>query len=102
MIGTEGSLCCINPSVSDTKTPWVDLDEEPELTQEWFDSAEVVRGGKVVRAGRPPSDNSKVSVTIRLDADVAAWLRDSGPGWQTRVNEALRALRRLSRPETAE
>ena len=50
--------------------------------------------------GRPPSENPKVSVTMRLDADVVAWLRDSGPGWQTRVNDALRALRRVAKPES--
>ena len=89
-------------NASATTTTWVDPDDAPELTYEDFARAEVVRGGKVVRAGRPPSDNPKVSVTIRLDADVAAWLRDSGPGWQTRVNDALSALRRMSRPETTE
>ena len=50
--------------------------------------------------GRPPSENPKVSVTMRLDADVVAWLRDSGPGWQTRVNDALQALRRIAEPES--
>ncbi len=52
--------------------------------------------------GRPPSENPKVSVTMRLDADVVAWLRDSGPGWQTRVNDALQALRRVAKPEPKE
>jgi uncharacterized protein (DUF4415 family) len=31
----------------------------------------------------------KQTTTIRLDADVLAVLRGTGPGWQTRVNEAL-------------
>lgn len=84
---------------SDSRKPWVDPDDAPELTQEWFDTADVMEGDKVIRRGRPPSDNPKVSVTMRLDADVVAWLRDSGPGWQTRVNDALQALRRMSSPE---
>ena len=29
-------------------------------------------------------------VSIRLDADVLAKLKATGPGWQTRVNEILR------------
>ena len=42
------------------------------------------------RPGRPPSENPKVSVTIRLDADVVDYFRGLGPGWQTRVNELLK------------
>lgn len=34
----------------------------------------------------------KTSVTIRLDADVLAWLKATGEGYQTRVNTYLRQL----------
>jgi uncharacterized protein (DUF4415 family) len=33
----------------------------------------------------------KQSTTVRLDADVLAWLRSQGPGYQTRLNAILRA-----------
>lgn len=33
----------------------------------------------------------KKSVTIRLDADVVAWLKSEGDGYQTRINRILRA-----------
>ncbi len=33
---------------------------------------------------------TKTPVSIRLDDDLLARLRASGPGWQSRVNEALR------------
>lgn len=33
----------------------------------------------------------KKSLTIRLDADVLAWLRSAGPGYQTRINRLLRS-----------
>jgi uncharacterized protein (DUF4415 family) len=39
----------------------------------------------------------KESVTIRIDADVLAWLRASGAGYQTRINQYLRRLMRQSR-----
>jgi uncharacterized protein (DUF4415 family) len=39
----------------------------------------------------------KASVTIRIDADVLAWLKASGGGYQTRINEYLRRLMRQSR-----
>ena len=32
----------------------------------------------------------KVPTTIRFDADVLAALKATGPGWQTRVNAAMR------------
>jgi len=34
----------------------------------------------------------KQSVTMRLDADVLAWLKASGDGYQTRVNTYLRQV----------
>jgi uncharacterized protein (DUF4415 family) len=34
----------------------------------------------------------KETVTIRLDADVLAWLKTSGSGYQTRINNFLRLL----------
>jgi uncharacterized protein (DUF4415 family) len=43
------------------------------------------------RRGRPRLDAPKEAVKIRLDADVLAALRASGEGWQTRINDALRA-----------
>jgi uncharacterized protein (DUF4415 family) len=33
----------------------------------------------------------KKSLTIRLDADVLAWLKGQGRGYQTRINKLLRA-----------
>jgi uncharacterized protein (DUF4415 family) len=32
----------------------------------------------------------KKAVTIRLDADVLAWLKSQGTGYQTRINAFLR------------
>jgi len=34
----------------------------------------------------------KKPVTLRLDADVLAWFKRSGRGYQTRINRALRKL----------
>ncbi|MCY4479678.1 MAG: BrnA antitoxin family protein, partial [Rhodospirillales bacterium] len=42
------------------------------------------------RRGRPKSDVTKVRTTLRLDPDVLAAFRSGGPGWQSRINEALR------------
>jgi len=39
----------------------------------------------------------KASVTIRIDADVLAWLKAAGKGYRTRINDYLRRLMRQSR-----
>lgn len=33
---------------------------------------------------------SKESVTIKLDSDLLAHFQEGGPGWQERINDALR------------
>jgi uncharacterized protein (DUF4415 family) len=44
----------------------------------------------VVR-GRPPSmGRAKTQVTLRLDPDILERFRADGPGWQGRINAALR------------
>lgn len=40
---------------------------------------------------------AKRQVCIRLDADVLAWFKRGGPGYQTRVNLALRKVMRAER-----
>lgn len=77
---------------------WVDPDDAPEWTKEMFDRAEMRFGEQIVREatgtltrrGRPRSDNPKQQVTLRLDPEVLARFRADGPGWQGRINEALR------------
>jgi uncharacterized protein (DUF4415 family) len=39
----------------------------------------------------------KTPVTIRLDADVLAWLKTTGEGYQTRINTYLRQMMRRRR-----
>ena len=72
--------------------PWVDPDDAPELTAEHFARADVYVGETMVRRGRgrPRSPMAKRQVTIRLEPDLLERLRATGPGWQTRINEALR------------
>jgi uncharacterized protein (DUF4415 family) len=73
---------------------WVDPDDAPELTDAFFDRAEI-RQGETVRRGRPPLPNPKEAVKLRLDADVLAAYRKTGEGWQTRINADLRKARKL-------
>lgn len=41
------------------------------------------------KGGRPKGSN-KVQVALRLDRDVVERFKADGPGWQSRINEALR------------
>ncbi len=56
----------------------IDLTDAPEV-REW-------RGAVVGKFYRP----IKQPVTIRVDADVLAWLKRQGRGYQTRINKLLR------------
>lgn len=59
------------------------LDHFPEL-------AKIVRG----RGQRGPQKApTKQQVTLRLDRDVLDRFRATGPGWQSRINDALRKAR---------
>jgi len=74
---------------------WVDPDDAPELTDEFFDRAEIRQGRKLIRRGRPPLQHPKQAVKLRLDVDVLAAYRKTGAGWQTRINMDLRKARKL-------
>ena len=64
----------------------VDEDDRPATPEELQAGLEAARR----KRGRPAGSGTKEQVTIRFDRDVLAALRATGPGWQTRVNEAMR------------
>ncbi|KFB74832.1 MAG: BrnA antitoxin family protein [Candidatus Accumulibacter sp.] len=70
-------------------TPYVwdgkNEDERPLTREEMQAGIEVYRKQR----GRP-TGGDKESTTIRFDRDVLAAFRAGGPGWQTRMNAALR------------
>jgi uncharacterized protein (DUF4415 family) len=71
------------------KTPYVwdgkNEDERPLTREEMQAGIDAYRK----RRGRP-AGSEKESTTIRFDRDVLAAFRAAGPGWQTRMNAALR------------
>ena len=73
-----------------TPTEWIDPDDAPELTDEFFERADYYVGDQLIRRGRPVSPSPKQSVTVRYDAEVIAAFKNTGKGWQTRMNEALK------------
>src|SRR5947209_2027950 len=81
-----------------TQEDWDEVSDSPELTEADFRKAR--RGAEVYpnladavarRRGRPVSDAPKVQINLRVDPDVLERYRADGPGWQTRMNAALRA-----------
>jgi len=79
-----------------TPTTWKDPDDAPELTEDFFKDADLYEGVKLKTRGRPKSGFAQRAGELRLDADVLAALRASGEGWQTRINDALRASLKLT------
>ncbi|HEX8466206.1 MAG TPA: BrnA antitoxin family protein [Allosphingosinicella sp.] len=78
-----------------------DPDDAPPFTWEMAERAQHSIGGEVIREanppfgtrrGRPPKPEAerKEMVSIRLSREVIDWLRASGPGWQTRIEDLLR------------
>ena len=39
---------------------------------------------------KPSIPGAKETVTLRIDRDVLDFFQENGPGWQDRINEALR------------
>lgn len=88
--------------------PYMVDDENPEWTEEDWKEArpimeteegrkfvqEMKRLGEERRAklgGRPRVEKPKVPLNLRLDPDVVAGIRASGPGYNGRIEKLLRA-----------
>jgi hypothetical protein len=61
----------------------IDFSDIPPLTEAFWANAH--RANALFRP-------KKQQITIRLDADVLAWLKGSGKGYQSRLNDILRQV----------
>ncbi len=81
-------------------TTQLEDDALSEWSDEQFARAQISINGKVVRAargtltkaGRPPLENPKQQVSLRLDPDVVEKFRATGKGWQSLINAELRKV----------
>lgn len=94
--------------------PWVDPDDAPDLSEADLSQATWRVGEREVsaaqgmaafaaqaRRGRPVGSaktDAKQAVTIRYSPEVLEAFRASGPGWQRRMNDALRDWLRTHSP----
>ena len=102
MIGLKMTSKTFNQLLSATKSAptggdfvWdgQDEDERPLSKDEMLSGIAVARK----RRSRTAGSGTKEQVALRLDHEVLAAFRRRGPGWQTRINEALKDwLRTLS------
>lgn len=70
-------------------------DENPEWTAEMFDQAvgldQLPKSlQNKLRSRGPQRRPTKIATTVRFDRDVVEHFKADGPGWQTRINEALK------------
>jgi uncharacterized protein (DUF4415 family) len=78
-----------DPSIRDDNPDWTKKDFAKSRPAEEL-PPEILSQFKN-KPGRPKLENPKEPVKLRLDSDVVTALRATGPGWQTRINDMLRA-----------
>ena len=82
-----------------TKEDW-DAVDSPELTDEelaqarpfaevYPDLAESIRRAR----GRPKVETPRQQISLRLDPDVIEKFKATGKGWQSRINDVLKAAK---------
>jgi uncharacterized protein (DUF4415 family) len=81
--------------LEESRTDWkrVDALTEEELIQAIRDDPDTFEVGPewLRKAAVPRPAKDKERITMRLDADMLAWFRLQGRGYQTRMNAVLRA-----------
>jgi len=73
------------------------LERAAAIKDEDIDYSDIPNLAGIKLRPRPIADRSmykpvKVALTCRLDADIVAWLKQDGQGYQTRLNSILRQV----------
>jgi uncharacterized protein (DUF4415 family) len=67
-----------------------EYEELPELTNDFFERANLYEGKTLVRHGRPEAKGRKVLLSVRYSPEVVEYFRATGEGWQARMDAALK------------
>lgn len=97
--------------LQDSPKPWVDPDDAPELTPDFFEQGEWQIGAQPVSPqagaaalrealaqGSAQAPSAQQALTVRFDAEVVAAFKATGQGWQARMNDALKDWLRTHSP----
>lgn len=78
-----------------SETNWAKVDSMTEEELEAAIASDPDEAGMVLDWSRvmptPPPPPNKAAMTMRIDPDVLAFFKESGRGWQTRINAVLRS-----------
>lgn len=84
------------PGKGYSKEDWDAVSDNPEWTEEDLRNARPFAealpelAASIAEARKRGPAKTKEAISIRLDQDLVAKLRATGPGWQSRVNDVLR------------
>ncbi|WP_298965067.1 BrnA antitoxin family protein [uncultured Methylobacterium sp.] len=84
------------PNPDYTQEDWDEVSDNPPVTEEEMRTARPFREAMpdvhaaLTKARGPQKAPVKQLVSLRLDRDVIDKFKATGPGWQTRINEALK------------
>ena len=79
----------MNAKRKKSKRTSVSSDDLPEITEQWLAGADLYDGKKLLRRGRPPSDNPRQLLSLRMQPQTIEKWKATGPGWQTRMVKVL-------------
>ena len=96
---SRAEITAIEARMKDLPEPDLTDPDNPEWTEADFARAqgpeslppEVLAAFPRTR-GRPVKAAPKIRIAVRLDPDVVDHFKAAGPGWQTRINDALAGL----------
>ena len=88
VMGRKETLAAVRATPPSQDFVWdgVDADDRPATAEELQAGVAAYRK----KRGRPAGSATKAQVAIRFDHDVLEAFRAAGPGWQTRMNDALK------------
>ena len=86
------------PGQGYTKADWDEVSDSPEITRDDLKKAkpfaeafpELAESARRLRG--PQKAPTKVPVSIRLSPEVVEHFKAGGPGWQARIDDALRKV----------
>ena len=82
-----------NSTSDKSQTDWDKLEDMPDDEIDFSDVEEITPelfAQAIVRHGLKPVPK-KEQITLRVDSDVLRWFRSQGKGYQTKINDLLRA-----------